>query len=340
MDKSILFTKVNTAEFVDSEMRPVGDYQIKVKTSYSTISNGTEKANITGSDTVGWMTGPTEAVFPRHLGYSTSGTVVEKGKCVTDFEIGDEVAMCWTQHRLYNVIDAKNAVKLTYKNVTLAEASIAHISVFPLAALRKTRLEAGESVLVMGQGILGLLAVVLARAMGAYPVIAVDPVAERREKALKHGADFAFNPFDEDFAQKVKNVTGGGAKVCVEVTGVGAGLNGALDCMARFGRVALLGCTRVSDFTIDYYRKVHGPGITLIGAHTMARPDDNSYPGYFTTIDDMKTVLNLCEGGRISLKALVDEVHSPEECTEVYSRLVNDKNFPSVVQFDWTKISE
>ena len=130
------------------------------------------------------------------------------------------------------------------------------------------------------------------------------------------------------------------AKVCIEVTGVGAGLNGALDCMARFGRVALLGCTRVSDFTIDYYRKVHGPGITLIGAHTMARPDNESYPGYFTTIDDMKTVLNLCEGGRISHKALVDEVLSPEECTEVYSRLVNDKNFPSVVQFDWTKISE
>ena len=340
MDKCILFTKVNTAELVDAEIRPVGDYQIKVKTAFSTISNGTEKANIMGSDTVGWMVGPMEAVFPRHLGYSTSGTVIEKGKYVTDFEIGDQVAMSWTTHRLYNVIDANKAVKLNYKNVTLAEASIAHISVFPLAALRKTRVEAGESVLVMGQGILGLLAVVLARAMGAYPVIAVDPVAERREKALKHGADYAFDPFEEDFVQKVKNVTGGGAKVAIEVTGVGEGLNGALDCMARFGRVALLGCTRVSDFTIDYYRKVHGPGITLIGAHTMARPDNESYPGYFTTIDDMKTVLNLCEGGRINLNVLVDEVHSPTECTVVYSRLVNDKNFPSVVQFDWSDITE
>ena len=338
MDKSILFTKVNTAEFVDSEMRPVGDYQIKVKTCYSTISNGTEKANIMGSDTVGWMVGPREAVFPRHLGYSTSGVVVEKGKCVTDFEIGDQVAMCWTVHRLYNVIDAKNAVKMTYKNVTLAEASIAHISVFPLAALRKTRLEAGESVLVMGQGILGLLAVVLARAMGAYPVIAVDPVAERREKALKHGADFAFNPFDEDFAQKVKNVTGGGAKVCVEVTGVGAGLNGALDCMARFGRVALLGCTRVSDFTIDYYRKVHGPGITMIGAHTNARPRHESSVGWFTEADDMKSVLNMLAGDRIKLEVMVDSTFVPTDCEAVYTRLINDRNFPPVSQFDWSNI--
>ena len=130
------------------------------------------------------------------------------------------------------------------------------------------------------------------------------------------------------------------AKVAIEVTGVGAGLNGALDCMAHFGRVALLGCTRVSDFTVDYYRKVHGPGITLVGAHTRARPEEESHPGYFTVIDDIKTIIGLQEGGRINLDALVDEVHSPDECTEVYTRLVEGKDYPTVVQFDWSKISE
>ena len=69
-----------------------------------------------------------------------------------------------------------------------------------------------------------------------------------------------------------KEISNGGVKVGIEVTGVGAALDGILDCMARFGRVALLECTRSSDFTIDYYRKVHGLGITLVGAHTNARP--------------------------------------------------------------------
>jgi threonine dehydrogenase-like Zn-dependent dehydrogenase len=119
------------------------------------------------------------------------------------------------------------------------------------------------------------------------------------------------------------------------VTGVGAGLDGALDCMARFGRVALLGCTRSSDFTIDYYKKVHGPGITLVGAHTMARPDFESHAGWFTHRDDIITCLKLISYGRLDLKTMIKETYKPEECEGVYTRLVNDKNFPILVQFDW-----
>lgn len=119
---------------------------------------------------------------------------------------------------------------------------------------------------------------------------------------------------------------------------MGAGLDETLDCMAKLGRVALLGCTRDKNFTIDYYRKVHGPGISLIGAHTAARPENESYPGYFTHEDDIKTALKLVAGGRMSLADMVEETHSPEECFEVYTRLVNDKNFPAAVQFDWRNI--
>jgi len=187
----------------------------------------------------------------------------------------------------------------------------------------------------MGLGLLGQLGVKLARIAGAMPIVAVDPVKERREEALRNGADFVFDPFEEGFAQKVKDVTNGGADVCIEVTGVGSGLDGALDCMARFGRVALLGCTRSSDFTIDYYRKVHGPGITLIGAHTAARPDVESHAGWFTHRDDINAVLKLISGGRIDIKAMIKEVHKPSDCHEVYTGLVNDKNFPTLVQFDW-----
>ena len=110
--------------------------------------------------------------------------------------------------------------------------------------------------------------------------------------------------------------------------------------MAPFGRVALLGCTRNSNFTVDYYRKVHGPGISLIGAHTKARPEVESYPGYFTAADDMRAVLNLCANNRLQIKDMVEEVYSPDECEDVYKRLVNDKNFPTIAQFDWEKISK
>jgi threonine dehydrogenase-like Zn-dependent dehydrogenase len=204
-----------------------------------------------------------------------------------------------------------------------------------MASIRKTRLEIGESCLVMGLGLLGQIAVKLARIAGAVPIVAVDPVKERREEALRNGADFAFDPFEEGFVANVKRVTGGGANVCIEVTGVGTALDQALDCMAKFGRVALLGCTRNSDFTIDYYRKVHGPGITLVGAHTMARPNVESHAGWFTHRDDIRAALKLVSGKRIDLMGMIKETHKPDDCQEVYTRLVNDKNFPTLVQFDW-----
>lgn len=338
MDKRIVFTKVNTAELLDVPELEMNDYAIKVKTAVSTISQGTERANITGDTNVNIEKEVAEAVFPRYSGYSSSGIVVEKGKNVKDFEIGDRVAMSWSSHRGYNVLSSQNVVKIESEKVSLEEASIFHIATFPLAAIRKTRLEIGESLMVMGLGILGLLGVQLAKLAGAAPVIAVDPIKEKREKALLLGADYAFDPFEADFVEKVKAVTGGGVNTAIEVTGQGAGLNETLDCMAKFGRVALLGCTRNKDFTVDYYRKVHGPGITLIGAHTLARPERESHSGWFSTKDDMKTVAKLSELGRLNLKALIDETHSPYECEKVYERLINDKNFPTVVQFDWSDI--
>ena len=193
---------------------------------------------------------------------------------------------------------------------------------------------------LVGERLLGQLAVQFCRAAGCAPVIAVDPIAERRAYAEKMGADYTFDPFAPDFVENVKKVTDGkGVNVAVEVTGNGKALDQVLDCMARFGRVSLLGCTRNSDFTIDYYRKIHFPGITLVGAHTAARPDRESAPGYWCYDDDLYAIFKLLKGGRLHFKDMIAETHLPEEAPEVYTRLVNEKNFPLVVQFDWTKMN-
>ena len=250
---------------------------------------------------------------------------------------GDRVALSWSIHSAYCTLPERNVHKIISDDISFNEAALFHISTFPTAAIRKCRLELGESVLVMGLGALGTMAVSLLKAVGAVPIIAVDPVAERREKALELGADYAFDPFEVGFAEKVRGVTDGGANIAIEVTGNGGGLNGALDCMKKFGRVALLGCTRHSDFTVDYYKKVHGPGITLIGAHTLARPDFESYPGYWTTHDDVMAIQRLIVHDRLKLETLIDEVHSPAEAPEIYARLAKEKSFP-LVQFDWSRI--
>ena len=335
--KQIVFTKPYTAELLSLECAPPKENEVTVRLEYSAISAGTEKANFIGLRNGINVAEDAEAVFPRTVGYSGAGIVTATGNGVADIKVGDRVVVYWGKHQKDITVSRKNVVKIP-EGVTTAEASMALISTFPLAAIRKTRLEIGEAALVMGLGILGIFAVQELKAAGAYPIIAADPVKERREFALKMGADIAFDPLEADFSDRVNNVTDGGVNVCIEVTGLGAGLISALECMKEMGRIALLGCTRSSKFEIDYYGKVHGRGITLIGAHTMARPKVESSAGSWTDEDDLKTVLNLIKGKRLNFKDMICEIYSPTDAQKVYTELATEKNFPIGVLFDWREI--
>ena len=332
--KTITFTSPGVAQLLDTELSAPEGNKVQVKLLTSTISGGTERANLLGKQQVG-INGRM-AQFPNVVGYCCAGIVTAVGEAVTRVQVGDRVGVSWSKYSSYINIVEEDVHKLP-DCVSTSDGAILHIATFPLAAIRKCRLEMGESAIVMGLGVLGLVAIPLLRAAGAAPIIAVDPVPEKREKALSIGADYALDPYASDFAQQAKALTGGGAKVGIEVTGIGAGLDGILDCMAKFGRVALLGCTRDKEFTIDYYRKVHGPGITLIGAHTIARPKQESHEGWWTEQDDYEALIRLTQMGRIKLSDLVDEVHSPKDATAVFDRLAKEPSFP-VTQLDWSTL--
>ena len=349
MNRNIIFTKKDTAELIDKPMPEVGAGQVRVKLVRSTVSSGTERANVTGCNVVSiWDSPDAPVIWPRQSGYSSSGVVDAVGEGVASVRPGDRVAMSWTLHSEYIVVPEDRVYKLP-DTVSFEDGALAHIATFPMAAIRKCGLELGESAIVMGQGILGQLAVMLLKCAGATPVIAADPIAEKRTDALKIGADYAFDPTAPDFKEKVLAVcpladrgiyTGeraSGVKVAVEVTGLGAGLNNVLDVMAPMGRVALLGCTRNSDFSVDYYHKVHGRGIALFGAHTWARPTAESSRGLFTHRDDAQTFLKLLALGRLSVEGYVADVRSPADCGEVYAALAKGGAFP-ITQFDWTRL--
>lgn len=331
--KRIAFVEKNVAKLIDStpiDTDKLGEHEVVVKNLISTISAGTEKANITGL-----RVGEAPVVFPRYSGYSNCCEVVAVGNGVTKFKKGDRAVTIWGTHANYHIMQEDNLVKVP-DGISNEEAGIIFIGTFPIAGVRKVRLEIGENCAVIGLGILGQLAVQFARAAGAYPVIAVDVNKQRREEALKNGADYALDPSDPDYIKNAIAICPDGYVTAIEVTGVGEALNQTLRLMKKFGRIALLGCTRDSNFTVDYYARVHTPGVELIGAHTLARPTKESFPHYFTNEDDIKSIMGMCLGKRINLKDMVNETHSPEECEEVYTRLITEKNFPTVVQFNWS----
>ena len=331
---NIVFTAPNVAEVIDKPVPAPGPGQVLIRTVRTCISSGTERANLIGDPMVGTnVKDGAPAIFPRQAGYSASGIVEAVGEGVASVKPGDRVAASWTKHAAFNAVPEQRVYRLP-DALSFEEAAWTHIATFPMAALRKCRLEFGESVLVMGQGVLGQIAVKLARAAGAAPIMVGDPIPAKRKAALALGADFAFDPSVPDFGEHVKAVTDGGAKVVVEVTGVDRALDNALDATACFGRVALLGCTRHSNFAIDYYRKVHGRGVTLVGAHTMARPKSDSSGGWWTERDDALAFLRLLALGRLSLASFTDEVHPISDAPAVYTRLAAGGPFPAV-QFDW-----
>ncbi len=80
----------------------------------STISSGTERANLMGSTTTAWNRPEAEkAIFPRYVGYSSAGVVTKIGEGVTDYAVGDRVALSWTTHSQYVNIHTRNVHKLS-----------------------------------------------------------------------------------------------------------------------------------------------------------------------------------------------------------------------------------
>jgi NADPH:quinone reductase-like Zn-dependent oxidoreductase len=162
-NKKILFTAPCVAELLEDDMPAVGAGEVLVRSVRDTISSGTERANLIGDPNVHGRHAPT-VDFPRQVGYSIAGVVEAVGEGVTSVEVGDAVACSWTKHALYNVLPESRVYPL--EEVGFDAGALVHIATFPMAAVRKIDAQLGSSAIVMGLGILGLIAVDLLRLAG------------------------------------------------------------------------------------------------------------------------------------------------------------------------------
>lgn len=334
--KAVLFTAPGVATLADADPGPLADDRVLVRNEVSAISAGTERAILMD---IGDRRTHAEK-FPRRPGYGGVGIVEAVGARVESVRPGDRVLGYWgSGHASHNHLAEAGLLKIDRADVPPEHAAFAVIAGFSLNGLRKTRLEPGESAAVVGLGILGAFAVALCRIAGGAPVIAADPDARRRALALSLGAHHAFDPAGRDYAQNVRDASRGGVNAVIEVTGVSAALKQALAFTARFGRVALLGSTRVAENDIDFYQDVHRPGIELIGAHTNVRAAHESRPHAWTWQDDARALLDFMADGRLDMTKLLSAVYSPREAPEVYGRLAQaPADFPVGAVFDWRKL--
>ena len=333
-NKAIAFTAVGKAEVVDRPYGQPKENQVLVRMEYTAVSAGTERANLMDLPNVGHT-------WPKFLGYCGIGRIAALGEAVKGFAVGDRVLVYHGIHAYWNLVNADQLTKVEDDTIDSRDAAFVIVASMGLGGVRKLELELGESAMVMGLGILGIFATAELALSGANPLIAVDFDEKRRKVALEVGADYALDPGAPDFVETVKRLTGGkGVNATVEVTGSSAAMKQALACASWMGRIALLGCTRVSDCAVDYYSDVHKPGVKLIGAHNFVRPKAESYPHHWTHHDDCRCLLSLIARGKLKVAPIRSQIRKPEEAPEIYRWLAEGKNaageaFPLGMLIDW-----
>lgn len=179
-----------------------------------------------------------------------------------------------------------------------AEAAICADAVStPYAGIiRRAQLRPGERVGLWGIGGLGVHAVQIARFAGAGHIIAIDPSAAARERALALGADTALDPTDLDVTAEVSALTGGrGLDLAVDLVGANAVLAAGAACLGRGGRVLMVG---LSMDPIEL-----GMGLLFgLSSHTLL-----GHLGY--TKADLDDVVELAGRGRLDLsRSITDRI--------------------------------
>ena len=183
--------------------------------------------------------------FPQVVGMEAAGEVEAIGEGVTDVRVGDRVMVLGSNayaekmlarpSQLYPIpdgLDFERAAALPVQGLT------AHHCLSLMGRMR-----AGESVLVhAAAGGVGVLAVQIARAMGASKVFGTASSEEKRAMVSALGADDAFDYGNGDYATKVREATGGrGVDVLLEMLGGTETYKRNLACLAPMGRMIVYG---------------------------------------------------------------------------------------------------
>ena len=209
---------------------------------------------------------------PINLGYSNAGEIIAIGEGVTEFKIGDRV-ISNGYHAEYVAVP-KNLVAKIPDNVSYNDACFTVVASIGLQGIRLINPTFGETIVVMGLGLIGLISLQLLKANGCN-VIGIDPDPDKLKIANEFGIN-AFSPTDMDPVKFVKSKTNDEGVDGVLIT-ASAKTNDIIKQSAQMcrkrGRIVLVGAIGLSLDRADFYEKElsfqvscsYGPGRYVTG---------------------------------------------------------------------------
>jgi NADPH:quinone reductase-like Zn-dependent oxidoreductase len=204
------------------------------------------------------------------IGSEFSGEVVEAGKEVLDFTVGDRV-MCHSpgSHAEFAVSDHGRVMKIP-DGMSYETAATLPIGLNTLhqALITAGRMKAGENVMVQGASSgVGIIGLQIAKLMGAKFVVGTATNAERRARLKEFGADLAVNTNDADWPEQVLKATDGkGVNLTVDMLS-GPVVSQTMACTALLGRIVnigrLAGMKAEFDFDLHARKRIDYIGVTF-----------------------------------------------------------------------------
>ena len=283
-----------------------------------------------------------EAVFnklgqPLPLGYCNVGKVVAVGRGVTEFVVGDRVASNGN-HAEY-VCVPKNLVAKIPDNVTDEEATFTVIGSIGLQGIRLLNPQLGECVVVIGLGLIGLVAVELLRANGCK-VIGIDFDQQKVDIAKDKGI-YAINPKSGiDPVKYVEEMTGGVGADGVLITASAKGdevIHQACLMSRKRGRVVLVGVIGLNMRRDDFYKKELSFQVSC--SYGAGRYDENKGHDYplayvrWTEKRNFETILGAISSKVLDVQPLITEVVDLADYSEIYGDMRKHGSIASILKF-------
>ncbi len=276
-------------------------------------------------------------------GYSVSGTVIAIGDEVDGLGVGDRVACAGAgiaNHAEFVDVPVNLAVRVPL-DVTLADAATVTLGAIALQGVRRAAPTLGETIVVVGLGLLGQLAVQMLRANGCR-VVGIDPDPLRRSIAKSAGAT-VLDAVDGAHVPQIIRMTEGGADAVI-VTAASSSdviMSEAFHACRRKGRVVIVGDVGLGLQRADFYAKEID--VLISASYGPGRYDPyyeeggQDYPiGYvrWTENRNMAAYLSLVESGSLRLAVLDPRVFPLAEAPEAYASLRGAKTLLALLQYD------
>lgn len=265
------------------------------------------------------------------LGYSSAGIITEVADDITEFKVGDKVACAGAEYAWHadKIFVPKNLLAKIPDGVDLRDAAFTTISSIALNGIRCASPEIGNTIVIIGLGLLGLLSVQIAKSAGCK-VIGID-VDERKIKLAKElGADLALIRSAEN-EPAIMEFTGGRGSDAVIIT-ASSSSNDPVELAGKItmerGKVAIIGAVDLTIPRENYYKKELS--VTIPRSYGPGRYDrnyeemGNDYPVGFvrwTISRNMQAVLDLVKEKKLLPSKLITNTFSIDNAHEAYSKL-------------------